>query len=113
MTDQEELARLLTSVFSRHGAVPMSSAVVGFRDADTPANAAAFLDRSGAVLALRHEMRAPFAAWLARQVRFWGSRPPCVKNLAAQPTSKQSLQLLQTRGSKLSAIGGHVKKNDQ
>ena len=71
MTDQEELARVLTSVFGRHGAVPMSSAVIGFRDADTSANAAAFLDRSGAVLALRHEMRAPFAAWLARQVPFY------------------------------------------
>jgi len=59
---------ILKSVLSRHGAVPMSSSLVGFTSPDTPPNAAVLLDRSAAVLALRHEMRGPFAAWLARQV---------------------------------------------
>lgn len=45
----------------------MSSSLVGFAGAETPAGAALLLDRSSSVLALRHEMRTPFAAWLARQ----------------------------------------------
>ena len=62
--------RLMKGVLDRHGAVPMSSSVIGFHTPDASPNTASLLDRSTAVLALRHEMRGPFAAWLARQVRY-------------------------------------------
>ncbi|KAK9906778.1 hypothetical protein WJX75_007809 [Coccomyxa subellipsoidea] len=54
-------------VFEVHGAVPMDSSDVGFCPIDAPADIAAMLSTSGAQLAMRYELRAPFAAWLARQ----------------------------------------------
>ena len=64
---REELLLILKAVLSCHGAVPMSSSLVGYARPETPNGAALLLDRSSSVLALRHEMRTPFAAWLARQ----------------------------------------------
>lgn len=65
---QEELLLILKAVLSRHGAVPMSSRLLGFASQDDAPGAAVVLDRASSVLSLRHEMRSPFAAWLARQV---------------------------------------------
>ena len=64
---REELLGILKSVLRRHGAVPMDSRLVGFAPPDVPPNAAVLLDRNAAVVALRHEMRGPFAACLAIQ----------------------------------------------
>lgn len=75
---REQLLLNFKNVLSRHGAVPMSSSLVGFANDSTPASAATLLDRNSSVLALRHEMRGPFAAWLARQVV--SSPPDCVPN---------------------------------
>ena len=72
---REQLLLNLKNVLSRHGAVPMSSSLVGFATAGTPSSAAMLLDRNSSVLCLRHEMRGPFAAWLARQVA-----TPCLQN---------------------------------
>ncbi len=69
MVAREELLLILKAVLSRHGAVPMSSSLVGYAGAETPPNSPLLLARdSSSILALRHEMRTPFAAWLARQV---------------------------------------------
>ena len=66
---EEELLRRMKGVFGRHGAVPMSSKLLGYSGEQTAPNAACLLDRSCSVFALRHEMRFPFALWLSRQVR--------------------------------------------
>lgn len=91
ISTREELVRVLKSVFGRHGAVPMSSRVVGFCTTSMPANAAVMLDRSGALLALRHEMRAEFAAWLGHQVlflrRFSNSFPFKLPAQGTEPTA--------------------------
>ena len=76
VAEREALIKLMKGTFAVHGAVPMASSAIGFRPSDMAPDAACLLDRSGAVLALRHELRAPFAAWLARQVR-----PGSTKNM--------------------------------
>ncbi|CAL8462314.1 g1847 [Coccomyxa elongata] len=58
---------VIQRVFEVHGAVPMDSTDIGFCPIDAPTDIAAMLSTSGARLAMRYELRAPFAAWLARQ----------------------------------------------
>uniref|UniRef100_A0A061SEW0 Eukaryotic translation initiation factor 2-alpha kinase 4 n=1 Tax=Tetraselmis sp. GSL018 TaxID=582737 RepID=A0A061SEW0_9CHLO len=57
------------SVFESHGAVAMSSGLVGPAYPSMPRQAPRLLARSAGLLALRHEMRYPFAVWLADQAQ--------------------------------------------
>ena len=92
---REELLLILKTVLSRHGAVPMSSSLVGYAGAETPAGAALLLDRSSSVLALRHEMRTPFAAWLARQASLSQNSTGCALFYSMLETgSMQGLAIL-------------------
>lgn len=65
---EEDLIRRMKTVFTRHGAVVMGSKLMGYNTGKIQANEALLLDQSCSVLALRHEMRLPFAMWLSRQV---------------------------------------------
>lgn len=69
MEAQDHVVSLIREVFGRHGAVPMSSASLGYVTAEEAGRGAAavLLAPCGTRMALRHEMRQPFAAWLARQ----------------------------------------------
>ena len=57
----------ITSAYSLHGAVPMASSTLGACPSEPPRNAALLLSPDGPRLALRYDMRVPFAAWLARR----------------------------------------------
>ena len=67
MDAQKAVEQAITNVFSLHGAAPMASSTVGACPADPPRNAAVLLSPDGSRLALRYDMRTPFAAWLARR----------------------------------------------
>ena len=69
MDARDHVVSLIRDVFGRHGAVPMSSASLGYITAAEAERGAAavLLAPGGTRIALRHEMRQPFAAWLARQ----------------------------------------------
>ena len=55
------------AAFSLRGAVRMASAGVGYAPPHPPPDAALSISAGGSLLCLRYEMRAPFAAWLARR----------------------------------------------
>lgn len=65
---------IIRQVFSLHGAVATASTVIGSVQPDTAADAASMLAPSGAQLQLRHELRQPFAAWVARQAGSAGAQ---------------------------------------
>lgn len=67
MDAQKAVEEAIVGVFSLHGAVPMASNTVGACPADPPRNAAVLLTSDGARLALRYDLRTPFAAWLSRR----------------------------------------------
>jgi len=69
--DPESRERALSTLragFLRHGAVAMCSAEIGAPSPDQPNAAVQVLSRSGQQVALRHELRQPFAAWVVGQV---------------------------------------------
>ena len=65
---REKVLSALRSGFSRHGAVAMSSVDIGEASPDDPKIAAHVLTRLGVRMTLRHELRQPFAAWVASQI---------------------------------------------
>jgi translation initiation factor 2-alpha kinase 4 len=56
----------LAAAWRARGAAETASAGLGYCPPDAPPDAVRLLDAAGAMLALRYELRAPFAAWLAR-----------------------------------------------
>ena len=64
----EDLTRRMKGVFARHGAVPMTSKLLGNHSDLMSSNAVSLLDRNCSTFTLRHEMRLPFALWLSRKV---------------------------------------------
>ena len=78
------MSAIMRHVFTLHGAVSTASLPVGFAQEGIAADAACMLSAGGAQLALRHELRQPFAQWLARQAATTpGGR--CLACLAAVP----------------------------
>jgi len=64
---EEEVIKVVREVAGLHGAVQMSSAPLGLSHLGLPRDAVRVLSPSGAVLALRYEVRYPLAAWFAQQ----------------------------------------------
>lgn len=64
---EEEVVKVVRDVATLHGAVHMSSAPLGLSHLGLPRDAVRFLAPSGAVVALRYEVRYPLAAWFAQQ----------------------------------------------
>ena len=66
---RELVQHTIASVFSVHGAVRMSSHSFGVMTSitDAPPGMAVLLAHTGHRVALRYEMRRPFARWLAQQ----------------------------------------------
>lgn len=64
---EEEVVKVVKEVAGLHGAVQMSSAGLGLSHLGLPRDAVRFLAPSGAVVALRYEVRYPLAAWFAQQ----------------------------------------------
>ena len=65
------------AAFSLRGAVPMASAEVGYAPPAPPPDAALAISVGGSLQCARYEMRAPFAAWLARRAADPGAE--CVR----------------------------------
>lgn len=63
---KQKVLTALQGAFTRHGAVPMNSWEIG-PPGPTTRHAVPVLSRSGNSLALRSELRRPFAVWVARQ----------------------------------------------
>lgn len=65
----EEVLDVVRGIFGLHGAVAMQSSALGLvaDAAALPKGAVGLLDASGALLALRYELRGPFCDWLALQ----------------------------------------------
>ncbi|CAK0752569.1 hypothetical protein CVIRNUC_002156 [Coccomyxa viridis] len=78
---RQAILETLESVFARHGAVPMDSSDIGFCPVDPPPDVAALLSTTGARLAMRYELRAPFAAWLARQAESHAHNPAIMESM--------------------------------
>jgi hypothetical protein len=64
---EEDVVKVVKDVAVLHGALQTSSAMIGLSHLGLPRDAARFLAPSGAVVALRYEMRYPLAAWFAQQ----------------------------------------------
>lgn len=64
---EDEVVKVVRDVTALHGAVQMSSAPLGLSHLGLPKDAVRFLAPSGAVIALRYEVRYPLAAWFAQQ----------------------------------------------
>lgn len=68
----EVVTKAVRDVAVLHGAVQMSSAPLGLSHLGLPRDAVRFLAPSGAVVALRYEVRYPLAAWFAQQAALAG-----------------------------------------
>jgi hypothetical protein len=64
---EDDVVKVVKDVAGLHGAVQMSSALLGLSHLGLPRDAVRFLAPSGAVVALRYEVRYPLAAWFAQQ----------------------------------------------
>lgn len=64
---EEDVIKVVKEVAGLHGAVQMSSSSLGLSHLGLPRDAVRLLSPSGAVLALRYEVRYPLAAWFAQQ----------------------------------------------
>lgn len=64
---EDDVVRVVKEAAGLHGAVQMSSAMLGLSHLGMPRDAVRFLAPSGAVVALRYEVRYPLAAWFAQQ----------------------------------------------
>ena len=64
---RDAVVDIVKAVFRQHGAAAMESAALGRAPEAPSPEAICLLSRDGTRLALRHELRRPFAAWLARQ----------------------------------------------
>jgi hypothetical protein len=67
LAHEEEVVKVVKDVAALHGAVHMSSAPMGLSHHGLPQDAVRLLAPSGAVVALRYEVRYPLAAWFAQQ----------------------------------------------
>ncbi|GIL65935.1 hypothetical protein Vafri_19563, partial [Volvox africanus] len=65
---REDVIRAVRSVFECHGARSFFSNQVGYAYSGLAPDAVRLLSPHGAVLAMRHEMRYPFAVWLVQQL---------------------------------------------
>lgn len=75
---QQAVTEAITAVCSSHGAVHMASTTVGACPAEPPRNAAVLLSSDGPRLAIRYDLRTPFASWLASR-----SASGCVESFPA------------------------------
>ena len=64
----EKVSTCVSSILSKKGAIKMNSAEVGFVSPKDPKNAFVMLNRNGARLSLRSELRHPFAAWVMENI---------------------------------------------
>jgi hypothetical protein len=64
---EEEVVKVIKEVAGLHGAVQMGSSPLGLSHLGLPRDAVRLLAPSGAVVALRYEVRYPLAAWFAQQ----------------------------------------------
>lgn len=58
----------VNSIFSSRGAIKMSSSDIGFASPMDPKSAFLMINRFGTKLSLRHELRRPFATWMAKKI---------------------------------------------
>ena len=80
---------LLGTVFSRHGAVPMASALVGSATLECEPDTAVLLNQAGRRLALRYDLRSSFVSWLVSLAKVAAAR-----GAAVEPMRRYEVRIL-------------------